>query len=251
MVSAGPHAYMMADKNPRSIANSQYGIRPFILLAARQKARRRSIIVDIEHYHIGITIGKMEIRLSTGIFDRIFRWAIMAELVEIIVERGPSVCCRYSCLMISYRRHDRHLTQERRPRREEILIPPAVRSIVADKITVHETDIGIECADGVLHIRPIIAGIAVDIGDRENPVRCSLLRSSLGATCIRIATEAVADREIIARERLQIRQCDNMHIPFARHIPSIRGSDTHAEAVTARAVIHRCLCGFHLLRHLP
>ena len=154
--------------------------------------------------------------------------------------------------MITHGGHERYLAQELRTGGEEIVIPVAVIALGRNEITVHERDVAVEIADEVLHVRPILAGIAVDVADGEDTEGLALLRSGLGAAhLIEAAGRACTDREVITGVGLQAGEGDDMHIAFVGHFPSVGREDGLVEIRRIGTVTNDRIGGCSLVRHLP
>ena len=142
----------------------------------------------------------MEIRFASRVDRVAFGCSLMTKLMEIVVVRRPAESERIACLVVSYGRHNRYLTQEFLTRGEVVLVPSAVIAFAAHEIAVHEGHIAVEIADEILHVRPVLARIAVDIADGEDPVRRSLFGCGLGPTDLRTTPVLIrADGEVITR----------------------------------------------------
>ena len=194
----------------------------------------------------------MEISLVTRVNRIAFAGTLMGELVEIVIVRGPAVSTRITGLMVTHGRHERHLAQELCTGGEEIVVPVAVIALGRDEIAVHERDIAIEIADEILHVRPVITGITVDIADGEDTESGTLLRSGLGAAnFIEPAGSAGTDREVIAGVGLQVREGNDMHKAFVGYVPSVGREDRLVKVRRIGTVKDEGIGRFGLIRHLP
>ena len=176
----------------------------------------------------------------------------MRKLVKIIVERRPAVSKRITCLVVSGRGHYRHLAQELGARSEVIVIPVAIISFAADEIAVHESDVTIQIAYEILHVRPVVSGITVNITNREDTISCAGFRSRFGETDFIATPFSIRTYgEIITGVGLKSGECNDMHITFTGHIPSAIGVDLLIEVFGIGAVINERVSGFCLFIHLP
>ena len=154
--------------------------------------------------------------------------------------------------MIAGRRHQRHLAQELRSRGKEVIVPVAVIALAADEVPVHERDVAVEATDEVLHIRPVLASVAVDIADGEDAAGSALLGCSLGAAyLIKPACSTCANGEVVAGIGLQSGEGNHMHIAFVGYIPPGIGSYLLVKIVGACAVEYHSFGSIGLFRHLP
>ena len=154
--------------------------------------------------------------------------------------------------MVARRRHTRYLAKELCTGIEIIVIPVTVVTLTGDKVTIHEGNIAIKTADEILHVRPVVACITVNIADGEDTIRRTLFRSRLGPTDLRITTISVlSDREVIACVRLQIRQSNDMHITLVCYQPTIAGGNLHIKVCRVCTVVNQCFCRCGLFGHLP
>ena len=154
--------------------------------------------------------------------------------------------------MVARRRHTRHLAEEFLARCEIVAIPVTVITLAADEVTVHERDIAVEIADEILHVRPVLASITVNIADGEDTISRACLRSGLGPTDFRITTGSIlSDGKIVACIRLQARERNDMDITFFRYVPSGIGGYLLVQVGRIGSVINESFSGLCLIVHLP
>ena len=101
VIACGMNAHMVADDHPRPRAGSEDRVRPVVLLAARQELRTRRVTVQIEHDYIHIAVHKVEVRLAARVDRVAFGYALVGELVEVVVERRPAERERVTGLVVA------------------------------------------------------------------------------------------------------------------------------------------------------
>ena len=215
------NAHMVADDYPRACAGAEDRVCPVVLLAARQEMRAGRVTVEVEHDNVGVAVSEMEVCLAARVNGVAFGYALVRELMEIIVERRPAEGERIACLMVAGRRHNGHLAQKLCTGSEEIVVPVSVVALAADEVAVHESDIAVEVADEILHVRPVVARIAVDVADGEYAVGCAGFGCGFGAAdLVKAACGTGAYGEVVAGVGLQVGECDNVYKAFAGYVPT-------------------------------
>ena len=154
--------------------------------------------------------------------------------------------------MVTGGRHQRHLAEEGCTGSEEIIIPITVVPFATNEITVHERYIAVEIANEVLHVRPVITGVSVNIADGKDTESCAGFgRRFCAAHFIKAASGRSSDGEVITGVRLQVGKRNHMYKPFIGYIPTGVGLYLLVEVIGISAVQDERVGRFYLIIHLP